>query len=64
MPRRFERVAERGFGEVPFLVGAELVVGTRRELEARLHPEEVIEISGEVECAEDLVFDLLRRDEM
>jgi uncharacterized membrane protein YbhN (UPF0104 family) len=32
-------ILERALGEVPLLVGAELVVGPRRELEARLHAE-------------------------
>ena len=63
MPSPFERRAERALREVPLLVGAELVLGTRRELEARLHLEQVVEKRGEVEAREDLVFDLLRRHE-
>ena len=42
---------------------AELVLGSRRELEARFHLEEAVEMRGEVERAEDLVLDLLGRHE-
>ena len=58
-----ERRAERRLGEVPLLVGPELVVGPGRELEPRLHPEQVVEVRGVVEAAEDLVLDLLARAE-
>src|SRR5262249_51544093 len=54
---------ERALGEVPLLVGAELVVGARRELEAGLEVEEPVEVHRVVEAAEDLVLDLLARDE-
>src|SRR5690348_14286011 len=50
---------QSGLGEVPFLVGAELVVRTSRELELVLEPEQLVEVGREVETAEDLVFDLL-----
>ena len=58
-----ERRLQRALGEVPLLVGAELVVGAGRELEATFHPEEVVEVLGVVEAAEDLVLDLLARTE-
>src|SRR4029453_13108515 len=58
-----ERRPKRGLREVPLLVLAEPVVGSRRELEARLHPEQVVEVRGVVEAAEDLVLDLLARAE-
>ena len=58
-PAPLERRAQRGLGEVPLLVGAELVLGPGRELEARLEPEQVVDELGEVEAAEDLVLDLL-----
>ena len=62
-PAPVERRAERALGEVPLLVRAELVVRSRRELEARLHPEQVVQVRGEVERGEDLLLDLFRRDE-
>jgi len=55
--------AERAFGEVPLLVGAELLLRARRELEARVHPEQLIEKGRVVEAAEDLVLYLVRADE-
>ena len=58
-----ERAPERGFREIPLLVGSELLLGPGRELEPRLHPEQVVEVRGVVEAAEDLVLDLLRRAE-
>ena len=54
---------ERGLGEVPLLVGAEFVVGPRRELELRLELEQVVEVLRVVDAAEDLVLDLLARAE-
>ena len=63
MPRLLERRLERALGEVPLLVGAELVLRPGRELEARLHPEQVVEERRVVEAAEDLVLDLVRRAE-
>src|SRR5579862_1823751 len=54
-----ERRLQRRLGEVPLLVGPELVVGTRRELEARLELEQVVQVLRVVEAAEDLVLDLL-----
>ncbi len=41
----------------------ELVLRPRRELEASLHAEEVVEVGGVVEAAEHLVLDLLARAE-
>ena len=58
-----ERRAERRLREVPLLVRAELVVGPRGELEARVHAEELVEERGKVEAAEDLRLDLLARAE-
>ena len=60
-PAPLERGAQRALGEVPLLVGAELVLGPRGELEARLDAEELVEVGREVERGEDLVLDLLRR---
>ena len=62
-PPALERVLQRSLGEVPLLVRAELLLRPRRELEASLHAEQVVEVRGEVEAAEDLVLDLLRRHE-
>ena len=59
----FERRAQSRLGEIPFLVGSELVVRSGRELEARFHSEQVVEIRAEVETREDLLFDLLGRHE-
>src|SRR5581483_5808147 len=58
-----ERRLECALGEVPLLVGAELVVRPRRELEPRLELEQVVEEFRVVETAEDLVLDLLARAE-
>ena len=62
-PAPLERRAQRALGEVPLLVGAELLLGPRRELEARLHSEQVVEVGGKIEAREDLVLDLVRADE-
>ena len=58
-----ERLRERRLGDVPFLVGAELVLRARRELDQDLQPELVVDRVAEVEAAEDLVLDLLGRAE-
>ena len=60
-----ERRPERALGEVPVLVGAELVVGAGRELDVRelAHPERVVEEADVVEHLDDLALDLLRRAE-
>ena len=58
-PAPVERGLQRRLGEVPLLLGAELVVGPGRELEVRVEPEEVVEVLRVVEAAEDLVLDLL-----
>src|SRR5207247_2631702 len=62
-PAPVERRLERALSEVPLLVRADLLVRPGRELEARLHPEQVIEVRREIEAAEDLPLDLLRRAE-
>ena len=54
-----ERRSQGAFGEVPLLVGSELVLGTGRQLEPCLHAEQVVEVGGVVEAAEDLVLDLI-----
>ena len=58
-----ERLDELALGEVPLLVGAELVVGPRRELGPRLDPEEAVEVAEVVEAAVELGVDLLLRAE-
>ena len=58
-PAAVERRLQRALGEVPLLLGAELVVGPGRELEARLELEQVVDELGVVEAAEDLLLDLL-----
>ena len=58
-PLPLEGGAERGLREVPFLVRAEPVGRAGGEVEARLHPEEVVQVCGVVETGEDLRFDLL-----
>src|SRR5205823_6429182 len=62
-PAPLERRLERGFGEVPLLVRAELVLGARRQLGVRAHPEQVVDELRVVEAAEDLLLDLLTRAE-
>ena len=54
-----ERLDELALGEVPLLVGAELVVGPRRELGPRLDPEEAVEVAEVLETAVELGVDLL-----
>ena len=58
-PRRLERGGERRLGDVPLLVGADPVLGPRRELDLDLEPELVVDRVAEVEAAGDLVLDLL-----
>ena len=58
-PTPLERRPERALGEVPLLVGPELVVRPGRELEACVHAEQVVEERRVVEAAEDLLLDLL-----
>ncbi len=54
-----ERLDELPLREVPFLIGAELVVGPRRELGPRLDPEEAVEVAEVRETAVELGVDLL-----
>ena len=58
-----QRSHELALREVPLLVGAELVVGTRRELRPRLEPEQAVEVPEVVERPVELRFDLLARAE-
>ena len=58
-----ERAHELALGEVPLLVGAELVVGPGRELCPRLEPEEAVDVLQIVERAVELGVDLLPRAE-
>src|SRR5687767_2287639 len=58
-----ERSIERAFGLVPVFVRAELVLGPRRELDAHIEIEEVVEEEAEIEAAEELLVDLVRRAE-
>ena len=58
-----ERGLERRFGDVPVLVGAQLVVGPERELGLRYDSEDAVEQVDVVEAREDLVLDLVERAE-
>ena len=58
-----ERLDQLALGEVPFLVGAELVLGPGRELGARLDPEEAVEVAEVLEARVELAVDLLPRAE-
>ena len=60
---QLERGPQRALGHVPLLVGAEPVVGPGRELRARRHAEELVEVARVVDDGGDLVLDLLLRAE-
>ena len=62
-PAPLERGGEGRLGDVPLLVGAELVLRPRRELDLDLEPELVVDRVAELEAAEHLVLDLLGRAE-
>ena len=54
-----ESLLQSSLSHVPLLVGAQLVVGTRRELRARRHPEELVQVSGVRDDPGNLVLDLV-----
>ena len=60
-----ERPPQHALGVIPLLVGAELVVGPRRELRVRelAHAERVVEEVDVVEHRVDLLLDLILRAE-
>ena len=58
-PVPLERGLEDPLGVVPLLVGAEPLLGSRRQLRVRRHPEERIEILDELDAGVDLAGHLL-----
>src|SRR5581483_9623849 len=56
---RLERPTKGLLGPVPLLLAAELVLGPRRELDADVELEALVQEERVVEAAEELVVDLL-----
>ena len=54
-----QRALQRGLGAVPHVLGADPLLGPRRELQARLEAELLVDREAEVEAADDLFLDLV-----